>query len=90
MNKILEGRYWNTNGKSMLFLDELPEFRGDMTIVAVITEWKPGIGDWAAYIGADDGWEEEACIQNAADNGAKLSEADAGHFFPEIKLNYRN
>ena len=56
-----------------------------ITIVAVTTE---GI-DWAAYIGADDGWEEEACIKWAADYGAKLLESDARHFFPDIKLPYR-
>ena len=56
-----------------------------ITIVACITE---GI-DWAAYIGADDGWEEEACIRWAAEYGAKLSEEDARHFFPDIELPYR-
>ena len=71
--EILEGRYWNTNGKGI-------------TIVAVITE---GI-DWAAYIGADEGWEEQACIKWASDYGAKLSERDAMYFFPDIKLPYRN
>lgn len=56
-----------------------------ITIVAVITE---GI-DWAAYIGADDGCEEAACIKWAAEYGAKLSEHDARHFFPDIELPYR-
>jgi hypothetical protein len=69
---IIEGRYWNTNGKGI-------------TIVASITE---GI-DWAAYIGADNGWEEEACVKWAAEHGAKLSETDARHFFPDIELRYR-
>lgn len=73
MPKIIEGRYWNTNGKGI-------------TIVAVITEDI----DWAAYIGADDGWEEEACIKWAADYGAKLSESDARYIFPSIELPYRN
>lgn len=54
-------------------------------IVAVITE---GI-DWAAYIGSDDGWSAEACIEWTAERGAKLSTQDAKHFFPEIKLPYR-
>ena len=71
--KIIEGRYWNTNGKGI-------------TIVAVITQ---GI-DWAAYIGADDGWKEEACIKWTAEHGAKLSAQDARHFFPEITLPYRS
>ena len=56
-----------------------------ITIVAVTTE---GI-DWAAYIGADNGWEEEACIKWAVEYGAKLSEVDARHFFPAISLPYR-
>ena len=56
-----------------------------ITIVAVITH---GI-DWAAYIGADDGWSEVACIRWAADMGVKLSAQDAKHFFPDIKLPYR-
>lgn len=71
--KIIEGRYWNTNGKGI-------------TVVAVITH---GI-DWASYIGADDGWEEAQCIAWAAEWGAKLSEQDAKHFFPDIELPYRN
>ena len=54
-------------------------------IVAVISR---GI-DWAAYIGADDGYSEEACMHWAAAYGAKLSEDDARHYFPEIKLHYR-
>lgn len=56
-----------------------------ITIVAVINE---GI-DWAAYIGADDGWEEEACIEWTAEHGAKLSAGDGKHFFPDIELPYR-
>jgi hypothetical protein len=56
-----------------------------VTIVAAITEDI----DWAAYIGADDGWEEEACIEWTARNGAKLSVKDAKYFFPDIKLPYR-
>ena len=54
-------------------------------IVASVTE---GI-DWAAYIGADDGWEEAQCIAWVAKYGAKLSAQDAKHFFPDIKLPYR-
>ena len=45
--------------------------------------------DWAAYIGADNGWSEEECCKWTADYGAKLSEQDARHFFPNIKLPYR-
>ena len=54
-------------------------------IVAVITKDI----DWAAYIGADSGGSEEACIQWAAEMGAKLSAADAKYYFPDIKLPYR-
>ena len=57
-----------------------------IAIVAVITR---NI-DWAAYIGADDGWSEDACIKLATDWGAKLSAADAKHFFPSIELPYRD
>ncbi len=57
-----------------------------VSIVASITE---GI-DWAAYIGVDDGWSEEACIKYAAEYGAKLSKSDALHFFPNIELPYRS
>jgi len=43
---IIEGRYWNSNGKGI-------------AIVASITK---GI-DWAAYIGADNGWDELECLE---------------------------
>ena len=45
--------------------------------------------DWAAYIGADDGEEEEACVEWTAHYGDTLSEKDARHFFPDIELPYR-
>ena len=54
-------------------------------IVAVVTKDI----DWAAYMGADNGWSEEACLQWTAENGAKLSAEDAKHFFPDIELPYR-
>ena len=54
-------------------------------IMASISE---GI-DWAAYIGADDGWSEEALMQWTLELGAKLSREDAEHFFPDIDLPYR-
>ena len=47
-----------------------------IAIVASITE---NI-DWAAYIGADNGWSEEDCIAWTADYGTKLSREDAEHF----------
>lgn len=54
-------------------------------VIAVVTH---GI-DWAAYIGADNGQSEEACLQWAGMYGVKLSAKDAKHFFPNIKLPYR-
>lgn len=54
-------------------------------IVAVVHEDV----DWAAYIGADNGWSENECLVWAAERGAKLSAEDAKHFFPDIKLPYR-
>ncbi len=57
-----------------------------VAVVAVSTE---GI-DWAAYIGADNGISEHDCILSTARDGDKLSEHDARHFFPDIKLPYRD
>ena len=45
--------------------------------------------DWAAYIGADNGWKEKDCMASTLQTGAKLSEKDARHFFPDIELPYR-
>ena len=56
-----------------------------MCIMAAVTS---GI-DWAAYIGTDDGWNEEHCMKWAEEYGAKLSSEDAKHFFPDIALPYR-
>lgn len=57
-----------------------------IAIVAVITS---GI-DWAAYIGADNGWSEQDCIRWSAGRGAKLSAKDAKYFFPDVELPYRH
>jgi len=46
-------------------------------------------GDWAAYIGGCPGHREEEDLDFVARFGAKLSEHDARHFFPEIDLPYR-
>ncbi len=71
--KLIEGHYWNANYHAC-------------AIVAVVTE---GI-DWAAYIGgADHTIRENEAVQFVADKGCKLSEKDARHFFPNIKLPYR-
>ncbi len=45
--------------------------------------------DWAAYIGADNGYSEEDCMETTCNYGSKLSESDARHFFPRIELPYR-
>lgn len=47
-------------------------------------------GAWAAYIGAADVQTEDAALAVVAANGAKLTERDARHFFPEIDLPYRD
>jgi hypothetical protein len=55
-------------------------------IIAVVTE---GI-DWAAYVGADNGYREQDCLLWTSERGQKLSEKDARYFFPDIKLPYRS
>jgi len=55
-------------------------------VVACVTEDV----DWAAYIGADNGYREEDCLKSTAEYGSKLSENDARYFFPEIDLPYRH
>lgn len=46
-------------------------------------------GAWSAYIGGGPPEREEDCLEFVVSYGAKLSEADARHFFPEIDLPYR-
>lgn len=75
--RYLEGRFWNQDGKQLAII----------AVVTQIGEW----GDWAAYIGTDapnSYREQDTCIC-VAKYGCKLSEKDARHFFPEIKLPYR-
>jgi len=70
-----EARYWNCGYEQI-------------AIVASVTK---GI-DWAAYVGAThQAYTEAETLRGALDNGAKLSEADARHFFPNIdsELRYR-
>ena len=55
-------------------------------VMAVVTN---GI-DWAAYIGADNGYSEEECQKSTCEYGAKLSENDARYFFPKMELPYRH
>lgn len=76
--KYLEGRFWNHGGKQL-------------AIVAIVTQVGE-YGDWAAYIGTDapNSYKEVDTLLVVADHGCKLSREDAQHFFPEIKLPYRN
>ena len=46
-------------------------------------------GAWSAYMGGCSPESEEEGLRSVADFGAKLSEKDARHFFPAIKLPYR-
>ncbi len=55
-------------------------------VMAVVTN---GI-DWAAYIGADNGYSEKECMTSTCEYGAKLSENDARYFFPKMELPYRH
>ena len=75
--RYLEARFWNQGGKQL-------------AIVAIVTAVNEH-GDWAAYIGTDapDSHSEEGTLEYVAERGCKLSEKDAHHFFPEIKLPYR-
>jgi hypothetical protein len=57
-----------------------------ISVVAVITK---GV-DWTAYIGADDGYSELACLEYTSKFGNKLLESDARHFFGDINLPYRH
>ena len=71
--QVLEGRYYNTHNMQV-------------AIVACITESV----DWAAYIGATlDAMTEEDTLIAVARRGAKLTEVDAKHFFPNVDLPYR-
>lgn len=56
-----------------------------IAIVASITKEV----DWAVYIGADTSRSEKDTLVYTVDYGSKLNEADARHFFPDIKLPYR-
>ena len=71
--QLITGRYYNANYYAV-------------AIVASITEEI----DWAAYIGAPDYRLPEAeAAKYVRDYGCKLSETDARHYFPDIKLHYR-
>lgn len=73
MNRIIGSRYWNTCGHAT-------------AIVAV----RGNNSNWAAYIGGSNRLlaNEEECLELVALDGAKLSEEDAVHFFPDIPLRY--
>lgn len=71
--KLITGRYYNANYFAV-------------AIVAAVNEGR----DWAAYIGAGDYMLPEADLAKfVAEQGCKLFEKDAHHFFPDIKLPYR-
>ncbi len=73
VKQCLEARFWYCDGNQI-------------AIVASITK---GI-DWAAYIGAENiSGKEEETLDYCLKYGCKLSEQDARHFFPDIKLPYR-
>lgn len=75
--QLLEGRYWNPSHDDQSL---------NICVVASVTK---GI-DWAAYIGAAPGvHREDEALEVVAEWGAKLAKRDAEHFFPEIKLPYR-
>jgi len=70
---LIEGRYYNVNGYAT-------------AIVACVTHKV----DWAAYMGGAPGSQTEAeTLKFVASRGAKLSEEDARHFFPEVQEPYR-
>jgi len=70
---LITGRYYNANYYAT-------------AIVASITE---GI-DWAAYIGGAPVFAPEAeAVEYVCAYGCKMSEPDARHYFPDIKLPYR-
>ena len=48
------------------------------------------VDDWCAYIGGADPKSEEEGLRFVASHGAKLSEEDARHFFPDLELQYCN
>ena len=74
MYKIIASRYWNTNGHAV-------------AIVAV----EGYASDWACYLGGSDHTQrEQDALNDVAAHGAKLSERDARHFFPDISLAYRD
>jgi hypothetical protein len=59
---------------------------GAVAIVASIGDY----GDWAAYICDVSGeLDEEGAKMQAAHFGAKLDEADARYYFPDVKEKYR-
>jgi hypothetical protein len=70
-------------------IHEARYYNADGKGIAIVASVTPNI-DWAAYIGADNGWSEDTCVSRAKDYGAKLGEKDARYYFPEFKdLLYR-
>ncbi len=77
---LYTARYFNSNGHAV-------------AIVAVTSKGPSGIIiDWVAYIGGSDFVErEQDALLDVAQNGDKISRADAEYFFPDFKeFPYRN
>ena len=51
--------------------------------IAIVAQ-EGGADDWAAYIGADDGWSEDACVEWTCRHGSKLSLEQASRWFPQL------
>jgi hypothetical protein len=73
----VEGPFWSVGGFQ----------------IAIVARVNAG-RDWAAYVGSlcnyhGIPWTEEDTLAQVANNGAKLTEADARHFFPDMKEPYR-
>jgi len=52
----------------------------------VIVAKEGAVEDWAAYIGADDGFREEECVEWTCRQGAKLSQEQAHRWFPQFPV----
>ena len=51
--------------------------------IAIVAQ-EGGADDWAAYIGADNGWSENDCVEWTCRHGAKLSREQAARWFPNL------
>ncbi len=44
------------------------------------------VADWAAYIGGDNGWSTEDCVEWTIRHGCKLSRLQANRWFPALPI----